>query len=136
MKREGVLESLRCLEGESVDFENAANQQADVSTQSPLLPESLSNLTVEFEGAKTYKEKVLRVAVAAGNDAVLNTSEVARFLEGCGQTTSSLDSTRTSVHRAFDDQPELFEKVEEDKGNWRLIQQSEDVRYDEESDNY
>lgn len=103
----------------------------------------LSGLVVYFDGAKNLKERVLRIAKQAyPHNKVLNTSKVTRFLIQAGVTdTDKADNLRPSVHRVFDDQPEVYQKLA--AGCWTLIQGNENeltkrysevVRYDTEEE--
>ena len=103
--------------------------EADNRTQDT----DLFGLVVSFEGITNLKGRVLRIAqVATKADKILNTSAVSKYLIHCGQSKSAMRNLRPSVHRVFNEQPEVYEKI--GAGNWKMIQQSEDERYGSEKE--
>ena len=129
-KRDGVLLSIQVLEAKLKAEQPDAAFTASV--RAVTAPSPLSGLAVDFEGTTNHRQRVLRIAQVAGEGTVLNTSEVTRFLVESVCADFTVDNLRPSIHRVFDEQPEVYEKVS--PGNWTLIQPREVLRDDSEEE--
>ena len=129
-ERDGVLRAIKRVEAE--EMVDAVDVAYPKSVQQEIVHTLLTGLTVDFEGATTYKQQVFRIAQAAEVGAVLNATEVAKYLVGTMHTSRTVDNVRPSMFRVFDEQSTIYEKV--GPGNWTLKQESEDVRYDNEEE--
>ena len=69
--------------------------------------QDLVGIEVDFEGAVNMRERVRRIAEAAGEQK-LTPTVVARFLIASGQHRSTAEYLRPNVYRIFRDQPELY----------------------------
>ena len=68
----------------------------------------LSDLEVDFTGAKNLKERVLRIALAMDGK-VMNVSSVTRLLVTSGQYNTTVKNYRSNVNRVFTEQPDIYQ---------------------------
>ena len=73
-------------------------------------PPELGNISVDFNGTENLRERVQRVAEAAGGSP-LSPTVVTRFLIESGQHTATVVNLRPTVYRAFRDQGHLYRRV-------------------------
>ena len=73
-------------------------------------PPELGNIIVDFTGAENLRDRVRRIAEAAGG-VPLSPTVVTRFLIESGQHTGAAVNLRPTVYRAFRDQGHLYRRV-------------------------
>ena len=83
-------------------------------------PPELGNISVDFNGTENLRERVQRVAEAAGGTP-LSPTVVTRFLIESGQHTGAAVNIRPTVYRAFRNQGDLYRRV--GNGCFELIPQ-------------
>ena len=83
-------------------------------------PPELGDISVDFTGAENLRERVQRVAEAAGG-VPLSPTVVTRFLIESGQHTAAVVNLRPTVYRAFLNQADLYRRV--GNGCFELIPQ-------------
>ena len=73
-------------------------------------PPELGEISVDFTGAESLRERVWRIAEAA-DGVPLSPTVVTRFLIESGQHTGAAVNLRPTVYRAFRDQTHLYRRV-------------------------
>ena len=80
----------------------------------------LSQVRVDFEDAKNLRERLIRIAESLPGT-YLNVTQICRLLIRQNQTQQTLHNARVSIGREFESNPDLFERVEQDRATYRYL---------------
>ena len=107
---EGHMSAIRLIKavleaGEAAEGAAAPADAADLAVE-------LSNLDIDFAGARNHAERVRRIGAAAkANGRLLNTTIVTRLMVDRGEIQSNVKNMRPTIHRILEDHPDLYAKV-------------------------